>query len=435
VSQPVAECTAVAIGDSCVLHYCNGALLTSFPRKTPEEFDAFPVCLPSQGYRAAWWQNVGRRELQIRTGDVVILATDAVSKWLLAGSDDLRQDRFDMLREMSDAHWPGFLDALRSVRKIQDDDSTAVIITVTEVTGDFPKAYETQTEVREARQLKLKEAYERRDFLEMAAIFGSGEWQKSKLTFEGTPILEHPRIREARSILEGRRVLLEALGRFTTTRSKDIGELQRLWNIHRDALAHSELVAGMRRTLERLGVRLGHPVAEQDEAVPGACRVVKEAEEPKIQPTSGAPNDVVRNVDSAPHAGDSASDPDCQSPNRTISDEISKADVTAPVDSNPAAHPDSISPTMQQIATRMSAIDGRQPDQYRTGVRWRLPQPWRPQMIDLTPLMGRCRHRPAGFSLIIIFGLLVCSPRRRSLNVAQSRSMSISSVEMKHARR
>ncbi|MCK9896441.1 hypothetical protein [Frankia sp. AgB32] len=76
---------AIAIGDSCLLQVSAGGVLTAFPLGAPEEFTDTPRLVPGHPDLLATSLNstaVERASGPVAAGDTLLLATDAVARWL-----------------------------------------------------------------------------------------------------------------------------------------------------------------------------------------------------------------------------------------------------------------------------------------------------------------------------------------------------------------
>lgn len=79
---------ATAIGDSCLFHIRNDALIQSLPVLHSSEFDNSPALLSSVGANnATLWNSVAPCEGRWKLNDIFLLATDALARWLLAQNE------------------------------------------------------------------------------------------------------------------------------------------------------------------------------------------------------------------------------------------------------------------------------------------------------------------------------------------------------------
>ncbi len=84
--QGRARWKAIAIGDSCLLQVTAAGVLTAFPLDAPEQFSDTPRLLPGQPDLLAASMDsavVERASGPVAAGDTLLLATDAVARWLL----------------------------------------------------------------------------------------------------------------------------------------------------------------------------------------------------------------------------------------------------------------------------------------------------------------------------------------------------------------
>lgn len=114
---------AFALGDSCLFQLREGRVVESFPVRTVEEFGITPQLLGSRNHdvelvaermRVAWGE--------LLPGDELLLATDALAAWLLAGTPtDL--PAFDAFDQQDFAEW---VDDQRARARMRNDDVTVV---------------------------------------------------------------------------------------------------------------------------------------------------------------------------------------------------------------------------------------------------------------------------------------------------------------------
>lgn len=121
---------AVAVGDTCLfkLEQETGNLLT-FPLTAAQEFKGTTFCFESlpeyssfpPQFTAGWYEH----------GDIFLLATDALSQWLLADYEAQREDWKKMFQLQQQYDFECFINQLRQQKLIKNDDTTLVLITVT----------------------------------------------------------------------------------------------------------------------------------------------------------------------------------------------------------------------------------------------------------------------------------------------------------------
>jgi hypothetical protein len=123
--------TAWAVGDACLFHIRRGSLLTSFPMVASTDFDLHPFLYQSKALRETPLAVVLRGELQ--AGDLIVLATDAISQRLLAEIEAGTPPEWDRYWNLDQAAWRQEIDALRQQNAIVNDDCTLLVCRLPEV--------------------------------------------------------------------------------------------------------------------------------------------------------------------------------------------------------------------------------------------------------------------------------------------------------------
>ncbi|HZU13808.1 MAG TPA: protein phosphatase 2C domain-containing protein [Chloroflexota bacterium] len=118
---------AVAVGDSCLFHIREGGLLAAFPIERAEDLAAAPHLVSSlPRHNAALPAHLRTACGELRDGDVLYLATDAMAGWLLRRlADGACHNELAALRP---AGFPAWLDAQRDAGTIRNDDTTLIRI-------------------------------------------------------------------------------------------------------------------------------------------------------------------------------------------------------------------------------------------------------------------------------------------------------------------
>jgi hypothetical protein len=123
---------AVAVGDSCLLHFRAGELFEAFPREPGDSFDTAPplICsrMTDSGTVAA---RALHREGTFETGDTFLLVTDAVAAWFLdaqaGGRGSWAKSFFDASTRRDFNDW---VRELRDDGSMRNDDVTVMQIRV-----------------------------------------------------------------------------------------------------------------------------------------------------------------------------------------------------------------------------------------------------------------------------------------------------------------
>lgn len=118
----------IAVGDSCIMYLLDGKL-ESFPIDDPGKFSNTPNLIWS-GYGAPFsgefrWKKpeFSTLSLELEEGESIMLATDALSKWILEN----RETSWDQLMDCGGHE--SLFDDLRRKREMRNDDITLAIIT------------------------------------------------------------------------------------------------------------------------------------------------------------------------------------------------------------------------------------------------------------------------------------------------------------------
>lgn len=229
-----------AFGDSCVLvQPAQGKRTLSFPLEKPSDFERGPICLPS--YLKRFDRNFTRcisRPITFEPGDRVILATDAVSKWIINGGgrgEQFFQDAFEQVAQQTDQTWPEFIAACRANGQMVDDDVTALVITFHLDEARQGEILGTTTTYElpfiEDRRKAFADAQQRHDKEQMAVFFGDGR-------VFGVESNEIPQeIRDARAVADAMNEVLQALR--SAVNSPDLAQiLGPVWKKHQALLEH-----------------------------------------------------------------------------------------------------------------------------------------------------------------------------------------------------
>lgn len=127
-----ANLSAVSIGDSELLIVRDGSIFQAFPLEKSYQFNSSPLLLSSKRERNRDLKPLLLR-MKLYAGDNVILATDALSKYMLSqlenGNDPLEKLR--LITQYNSDQSTLFKNCIRSLRKerlLKNDDSTIVWI-------------------------------------------------------------------------------------------------------------------------------------------------------------------------------------------------------------------------------------------------------------------------------------------------------------------
>lgn len=244
-----AKAMLLAVGDSDLIIARNGTKeIEAFPLDKASEFDARPIILPTRliEFDRAF-HRCQTKQVELHVGDTIILATDAVSKWIL--SRPIHREAFEQVASIRPGEeWADFIERRRKEDAIIDDDSTALVIKLTDRPDDpdlgVTNTYSTQViEERKAALDKYK------DDPEMLAIcFGDGKWQAR----DGMP--EDDAIQNARLIADAIKEVRLALS--STVKTGKLSTAWKTWDTHRSLLMGKPWAATLIKSLAVLGIPL-----------------------------------------------------------------------------------------------------------------------------------------------------------------------------------
>nr|BBH93144.1 hypothetical protein KTA_13430 [Thermogemmatispora argillosa] len=261
---------ALAIGDSCLLWRRAGSeLVESFPLRSPAEFAKPPLCLPSRAalFRRSF-HRVQEQELTLGPDDCLMLATDALAHWVLAGGDgSLTPGQcFSLVAQQTPSSWESFVASCRADQGLADDDCTALVLTCRRAASArvflLGATQSYQGELVQQRQREFEAARRAGDRRRMAVLYGDGG------AFQQPPgLTTDEEIAQARRVAEALDELLWQL-RPLLNRADAAWQAARLWESYAPLLAAEPCAASLRRTLSALGVRGVEAGDEPEQALP-----------------------------------------------------------------------------------------------------------------------------------------------------------------------
>ena len=121
---------AMAVGDSCLFIVRDDSLHTSFPLEDPSLFDNNPslICSNPAGTDGLW-QRAERARGECEDGDLFLLASDALARWLLVEAAAGRKP-WETLMSLDEDSWPGWVEEQRDAASMGNDDMTLLATAV-----------------------------------------------------------------------------------------------------------------------------------------------------------------------------------------------------------------------------------------------------------------------------------------------------------------
>jgi Protein phosphatase 2C len=307
VTSIAAEAQLLVFGDSCVL-FGNPRTqeVTSFILQKPEEFERGPICLPSElRFFKRGFNECQTKMLDLQSGDIVILATDAVSKWILSqgnNSYDTTWRAFNVVRQCApEAAWYEFIEECRSQKQMVDDDATAIVLEfksedAADSTTDVSLGTTTEhkKDKIEARKIDFEQAQKDDNKELMAIYFGDG----SDLHRAGVKLPEQE-FDHMRIVADALRDVLRTLQQ-AKNKPDFVDVMNRVWQKNAKLLINEACAANIRATLKSRGIPVepGAPIAAPIKHVPPIPHVqppapvvpaVPQPQSPPVQKISAHP--------------------------------------------------------------------------------------------------------------------------------------------------
>lgn len=118
---------AIAVGDSCLFQIRNDSLAKSFPLEKSEQFNSRPYLICSNaGRNGQMLKNIQSCEGDCKADDIFLLATDALSHWILRQHEAGTKPWEKLLQLKSEADFAAFVEEARK-SGMRNDDTTLVI--------------------------------------------------------------------------------------------------------------------------------------------------------------------------------------------------------------------------------------------------------------------------------------------------------------------
>jgi hypothetical protein len=120
---------AFAVGDSNMFQVRNDDLIASFPLEKAEQFNSRPILLASNmANNSSALKDIRSANGGVKTGDLFMLATDALAKWFLARREAGEKPWQALLALQSESEFAAFVDNIRKKQSLRNDDTTLVIL-------------------------------------------------------------------------------------------------------------------------------------------------------------------------------------------------------------------------------------------------------------------------------------------------------------------
>lgn len=248
--EGAAEATLLGFGDSCAfIHHIDTNEIVPFPIEECDDFNRPPICVPSR--MREFDRDFHRcqvRAVILQPGDTIILATDAVSRWLWCEGAEQAGSRlmaFQQIVALSNEAWAEFVECRRSEHTMRDDDATALVIRLSNAADgvELGCTAHLSTDLVAEREQQLREAYQLGRTEQVAVLFGDGRTFGNIL-----PVLPEVADR-ARQVATASKNVLNALRRAVRTGQNVRAEVEPIWNQYADLLSDEPSVEALRKSL------------------------------------------------------------------------------------------------------------------------------------------------------------------------------------------
>jgi hypothetical protein len=254
----------LVFGDSCVLiGKANERRVLSFPLDNPADFERAPICIPTRpSIFNRYFHRAHMMRETLSAGDLVVLATDAVAKWIVSAGAGHYTGPLDALHEVSrqtPETWPAFIEECRDQKGMLDDDSTALVLALqanaSENAVELGTTREHAAAIREQRSRNLGQALGA-DNKELAAFYiGDGVDLSQEVGIQ----LCWEQIQHYRRVADAMREVLQVL-RQEVSRPGGAAKVEAIWQQHAALLQDEVCAKNVRQTLTRMGIAVMPPV-------------------------------------------------------------------------------------------------------------------------------------------------------------------------------
>ncbi len=146
------------VGDSCIFHVRDGQLLAKWPMQDSAEFKEDPISIGSVNFQCDAALKFQEFDWCCRAGDLLVLATDAVSEWAYLMQEAGETVNWDDLSRLPDSQMAQYLTDLRESNWLKRDDSTIVFVGLGRTEPFVSPVEEAGEEVGEQEQDETAEA-------------------------------------------------------------------------------------------------------------------------------------------------------------------------------------------------------------------------------------------------------------------------------------
>ncbi len=274
VDAASAQAELLVFGDSCVIiGNTQTNTISSFVLQQPDEFNLAPVCIPSAlKFFNRLFNQCSVKSVQLQPHHIVLLATDAVSKWIISGGNSHYPDRWDAFQKVcrsTEKDWPDFIEECRRQKEMVDDDFTALLLTFKEdghgegiplaltISHSHPVMRgNTAIDIIQERKEVFQKAQQDKNNELVAIYYGDGTDLKPLVN------ITEEEIQHARDVADALSEVLRAF-RHAQNNPGLVAKVEPVWQRYGHLLQYEKCADNIRATLQRNGVNLTLPGQEQ----------------------------------------------------------------------------------------------------------------------------------------------------------------------------
>jgi hypothetical protein len=124
-----------AVGDSNFFAFRKGSMLKAFPLDNSEAFGNTPLLISSEHHKNRISSDFFKKDFfDLLPGDMLIAGTDAICQWILKETETGNHPIDELYRlpdtKNNQSSFQNWLDELRKLRRIKNDDTTIVLIQI-----------------------------------------------------------------------------------------------------------------------------------------------------------------------------------------------------------------------------------------------------------------------------------------------------------------
>jgi hypothetical protein len=276
------EATAelLAIGDSCIIVGKPAQqTIRSFPLQAVHEFERAPVCIPSlQRNLSRSFLNFQRETITLSVGDIVVLATDAVARWIISSAAGHLADPWaaflEVTHKRTEDEWAAFVNQCRSQGQMVDDDSTALILHICageQEQTPLEPVKEHSLAIRQRRLQEFEQARREKNKEQQAIIYGDGK----DLNTMGVYLIPSE-VEDLHKVADALREVLQVL-RASLNNVNAVAKIEPVWWQYAQTLMDEPCATTLRKSLQEIGVRLSPPALPASPSPPAPLSSVPDA--------------------------------------------------------------------------------------------------------------------------------------------------------------